>query len=79
MTSGLAVGSVVNPAVGIPLGVAGFASDKGLALLQRKAAEQVMSQIASGQIQRPTNTANWRALVEAQMQAMQPSAQEEMQ
>lgn len=77
MAGGLAAGSVMNPAVGIPVGVGGFVADKSLAALQRQAAQQVMSQIASGKIPRPRSDANWRALVEAQMQAMQPATQGE--
>jgi hypothetical protein len=77
MAGGLAAGSVANPYVGVPLAVTGFAADKGLAELQKRAAQQVMSQIASGQIPQPRSNASWRALVEAQMQAMQPVEQGE--
>ncbi len=45
---------------------AGFTADKSLGALQRRAAQDVISQILSGRITPPRDTASWRALVEAQ-------------
>lgn len=66
-------GVTQNPMyVGIP--AAGFLSDKALAVIQRRAAEDVRSQILQGKVQRPRDTAGWRALVEARSREI---AQEE--
>ncbi len=58
-----------NPYLAAGVAGAGFAADKALGALQRKAAQDVIARILRGEIARPTTNASWRALVEAQMQA----------
>jgi len=65
------VGSYMNPQVAIPLAATGFVSDIALDQLQNKAAKNVLSQIAAGKVQKPRSDVAWRALVEAEVQALQ--------
>lgn len=53
----------------------GFAADKALAAIQRRAAQDVVAQILSGRIKPPPDNASWRALVEAQAQSYGQSEQ----
>jgi hypothetical protein len=64
------------PAVATAVG--GFAADKALTLMQRQAAQNVMSQIASGKIPQPRSSTAFRALVEAETQRIESMNQEPM-
>lgn len=76
LMTGLTIGAgFQNPLAAGGVAATGFAADKALALIQRKAAQDVMSRILSGQIARPRDTTAWRALVEAQAQQYSPSEQ----
>jgi hypothetical protein len=76
MQAGTLGATFMNPAAGVAVGTAGFASDVALQQLQRQAAKNVMSQIAAGRIQQPRSTATWRALVEAEAQRLESMNQE---
>jgi hypothetical protein len=78
MQAGTLGATFMNPAAGVAVGTAGFASDVALQQLQRQAAKNVMSQIAAGRIQQPRSTATWRALVEAEAQRLESMNQEPM-
>lgn len=60
-----------NPIAAASMAGTGFAADKALGVLQRNAAQNVISKILAGQIEPPRSNASWRALVEAEAQAMQ--------
>jgi hypothetical protein len=81
LVSGLTIGaSLTNPtAAMITGGVAGtgLAADAALGRIQRKAAENVVSQILSGTIPQPRSNASWRALVEAEIQALQGQSEQQ--
>lgn len=74
---GTAAGIGINPAFTGSLAATGIASDIVLTQMQRNAAKNVMSQIASGNIPRPRSNQAWRALVEAEMQTMQSMTEEQ--
>lgn len=73
--AGTLAGTAVSPSVALPLAATGYFSDVALERIQRTAAKNVLSQIASGKIQKPRTDVRWRALVEAEARALQ--AQEE--
>jgi hypothetical protein len=77
MQAGALGATVLNPVVGVPVAVGGALSDAALTQIQRQAAKNVMSQIASGNIPRPRSNQAWRALVEAEMQTMQSMTEEQ--
>jgi hypothetical protein len=78
MQAGTLGATVMNPVAGVGVGTVGFLSDQALQGLQRQAAKNVMSQIASGKIQQPRSTSTWRALVEAEAQRIESMSQEPM-
>ena len=75
VTGGLLAGATQSPTVAATIAGAGILSDVALEKIQRTAAKNVLSQIASGKIQKPRTDVRWRALVEAEAKALQ--AQEE--
>jgi hypothetical protein len=79
VAGGIAAGSVMNPAIGIPVAVGGFVADKSLQALQRTAAKNAMAQIASGQIPRPRSNQAWQALVQAEAEALRSQAEQQYQ
>lgn len=68
-----------SPIMGPTVAATGFLSDVALQQIQRNAARNVMSQIASGQIPQPRSNASWRALVEAEAQALRAQAEQQYQ
>jgi hypothetical protein len=68
-----------DPFIGIPVAAGGIASDKLLQNMQRNAARNVMSQVASGKIPQPRSSQKWRALVEAETQALQAQIEQQYQ
>lgn len=71
ITGGLAYGATQAPVTAGSVAAAGFTSDLALEQLQKRAARNVLSQIASGKIQKPRSNVQWRALVEAEANALQ--------
>jgi hypothetical protein len=72
LMTGLTIGAgFANPYVAGATAATGIAADKALAAIQRNAAQNVIARILSGQIPPPRSNASWRALVEAETQAMQ--------
>lgn len=65
--SQLAMGAAMSPGAALATAGIGFASDKALARIQRQAAQDVISQILSGNIAPPPSKAAWRSLIEARM------------
>ena len=80
LISGLTLGaSMTNPVAAITAGsvaAGGLAADVALARIQRQAAQNVVSQILAGSIPRPSSNVAWRALVEAEVQALQGQAEQ---
>jgi hypothetical protein len=71
-TGALIGGSLAGaPEIAVPLAATGFLSDVALQQMQTRAAKNVLSQIASGNIKKPRTDVAWRALVEAEVRAMQ--------
>lgn len=68
-----------NPIIGPTVAGAGFLSDVALQQMQRNASRNVMSQIAAGKIPQPRSNKAWRALVEAEAQALQAQAEQQYQ
>jgi hypothetical protein len=83
LVSGLTIGaSMTNPVAAATAGAVagtGVAADVTLGRIQRKAAENVVSQILAGNIPQPRSTSSWRALVEAEVQALQNQAEQQQQ
>lgn len=79
MQAGTLGATFMNPAAGVAVGTTGFLSDKALQALQRNAARNVMSQIAAGKVPQPRSNAAWRALVEAEAQALRAQAEQQYQ
>lgn len=79
MQAGTIGATFMNPAAGVAVGTTGFLSDKALQVIQRNAAKNVMSQIASGKIPQPRTSTAWRALVESEGQALQAQAEQQYQ
>ncbi len=84
LMTGLTIGAgFANPWIAGGTAATGMAADKALGAVQRKAAQDVISQILSGRIPRPQSNAAWRALVEARAQqygnVLAPMPQEEQQ
>lgn len=75
VTGGLIAGATQSPMIAGAVATGGLLSDVALERIQRTAAKNVLSQIASGKIQKPRSDVRWRALVEAEAKALQ--AQEE--
>lgn len=59
------LGAQTSPTAALGVAGTGYASDKTLAFIQRKAADDVLSQILSGKIKQPDSIPRWRALIEA--------------
>lgn len=81
LVSGLTVGaSLSNPVAAMSVGGvagAGLAADAALGRIQRQAAQNVVSQILAGSIPQPRSNTAWRALVEAEIQALQEQPEQE--
>lgn len=80
LISGLTVGaSMTNPIAALTAGsvaTGGLAADVSLARIQRQAAQNVVSQILAGSVPQPRSNTAWRALVEAEIQALQGQAEQ---
>lgn len=81
LVSGLTVGaSLSNPVAAMSVGGvagAGLAADAALGRIQRQAAQNVVSQILAGSVPQPRSNTAWRALVEAEIQALQEQPEQE--
>lgn len=81
LVSGLTVGaSLSNPVAAMGVGgvaATGLAADAALGRIQRQAAQNVVSQILAGSVPQPRSNTAWRALVEAEIQALQSQAEQE--
>ena len=76
MTGATMGASFANAPLAIGVAGGGMAADKALAAIQRKAAQDVISRILSGQIPRPRDNMSWRALVEAQARSYNPQQEQ---
>lgn len=63
--------TAVNPIVGLGGAALGVGSEVALGVLQKRAAKNLISQVASGKMKRPRSSKAWRAAVEAETQALQ--------
>ena len=68
-TGGLISGSPATAAATAGMAGTGFAADKAMGALQRRAAQDLISRILRGEVERPTSSTKWRAMLEAQMQS----------
>lgn len=69
LMTGMTIGAgLQNPYVAGGVAFGGYAADKTLGVVQRKAAQDVITQILAGRIRPPKDATSWRAMVEARAQ-----------